>query len=63
MEPTQFELTIRLGNAAMQTAADVADALRRAADWIEEYAAMEHGEAVTLLDANGNRVGAWTVTA
>lgn len=62
-EATQFALTLTLGNDAMRTAADVADALRRAAGWIEEYADMTPGEGVSLLDQNGNRVGAWTVTA
>ena len=61
--PNTFALTLKLGNEAMQTAADIADALRRAASWLEEYAAIEDGESVSLLDQNGNYVGKWEVSA
>ena len=59
-----FELELKLGNAAMCTGADIADALRRAADWIEDYepGEMEDGRAVSLFDQNGNRVGEWRVS-
>jgi len=56
-----FTLTLRLGNDAMLDAMDVADALRSAAGWLEEYAVMSPGESGSLLDQNGNRVGGWTV--
>lgn len=58
-----FELSVRLGNADMQTAHDIADVLRRSAEWIEEYAAIVDGETLSILDQNGNRVGEWRVSA
>lgn len=57
-----FRLTIKLGNDAMQSSTDVAEALTRAAGWIEDYAAMTPGESLSLLDQNGNHVGEWKVT-
>lgn len=49
-----FTLKITLGNAAMRTPLDVADALRRAA------AGVERGEeSGTIRDVNGNTVGTW----
>jgi len=58
-----FELSVRLGNASMQTARDIADTLRRSADWLEEYATIVDGEMLSILDQNGNRVGEWRVSA
>jgi hypothetical protein len=50
----QFTLRIELGNAAMQLAGDVAEALRRVADDVEA------GETSgVVMDANGNTVGGW----
>lgn len=46
----QFSLTIILGNDAMRTPEDVADALRRTADRV-------YTERGAIFDANGNRVG------
>lgn len=57
-----FNLSLRLDNAAMSTPEDVADALRRVAGWIEEYATLTDGEGLSILDQNGNRVGEWSVT-
>ena len=49
-----FQLTIKLGNAAMLTPEDIAGALRDAAD------AVEHGRTDGFVyDTNGNRVGSW----
>ena len=52
-----FNLTIRLGNDAMQTGEDVAEALRQAANYIEQH---DTGSAV--YDLNGNRVGSFGYT-
>lgn len=54
----EFTLRIRLGNAEMQSPSDVANALRRSAEMLEEYGT---DAPQSLLDVNGNRVGAWTV--
>lgn len=49
-----FRLTIKLGNAEMQTPEDIAGALRDVAD------AVEQGRADGFVhDTNGNRVGSW----
>ena len=59
----QFTLSITLGNDAMQTGNDVAEALNRAADdiWPNGWESMtnQHG---TIFDVNGNRVGDWSVS-
>lgn len=58
-----FKLQIKLGNDAMQTGVDIADALRTHADLLEEYSNRQlansgkHG----IRDTNGNTVGFWTV--
>jgi hypothetical protein len=57
-----FNLTIELGNDAMQSPADIARALRRVAEtWgmIEGAAAV--GEEGEIRDLNGNTVGGWEV--
>jgi len=53
-----FNVDIVLGNDAMQTAADVAEALRRLADRLEAYS---HDGALLgrIYDTNGNCVGSW----
>lgn len=61
-DPPEFTMTIELGNAAMETPEDVADALRRAADVIEG-ASVEVGEEAAIRDLNGNAVGRWKVTS
>lgn len=52
-----MELHLELGNAAMSTPADVADALRDAADHVEG-GRLES----SIRDRNGNTVGRWTVS-
>lgn len=59
-----FKLQIELGNDAMQTGVDIADALRAHADLLEEYNnrqlanTSKHG----IRDTNGSTVGFWMVT-
>ena len=50
----KFVFTVTMGNDAMQTAEDVADAMHRAAYRLEQY-----GESGTVFDDNGNRVGSY----
>jgi DUF917 family protein len=50
----EFTLTIQLGNAAMQTGEDVAEALARVADSLQ--GGVQSG---TIRDVNGNTVGSW----
>ena len=59
-----FTLNLRLGNDAMQTPEDIAEALRRAAGWLEDYGHdnVENGGSQTLIDQNGNHVGSWVVS-
>jgi hypothetical protein len=56
-----FTLTIALGNDAMQTAEDVASALRATADYIEGTGGWGHIDAGSVRDLNGNPVGEWEV--
>ena len=57
MNPTRFDLHIDLGNDAMQTGEDVAEALRRIAEMLD------HGYTSNRIgDLNGNAVGTWTLT-
>jgi len=58
IDGTDFQLNIRLGNAAMLTASDIAAALRKVADRLDEDGV--HGSAV-IMDENGARVGNWSV--
>jgi hypothetical protein len=51
---SNFEMALHLGNVAMASASDVADALRKVA------LRLENGDtASALLDAHGNTVGGW----
>lgn len=50
-------VTIELGNDAMQTPKDVAEALRELATTIEGKEAGNHSG--TILDDNGNTSGSW----
>jgi hypothetical protein len=64
---TEFNLTIRLGNAEMQTAEDVARALYRASNYLQEYydngdGILPEGESLSILDQNGNKVGHWSTS-
>lgn len=56
---TSFTLTITLGNDAMQSAQDVAHALFEAAEKIDARDDMRDGK---IFDANGNKVGEWSVS-
>lgn len=58
---SKFTLTIKLGNAAMQTGQDVAGAL---ADVVRDVIHWEDlsGMMRPIIDDNGNRVGEWEVT-
>jgi hypothetical protein len=59
---SDFNFTLRLGNAAMQTNGDVADALRRTADLFARYGSEPVvPERAKVRDLNGNTVGEWTV--
>lgn len=62
----EFTLSIRLGNAAMQTPADIALALRETADKIADPMLRDtYAEATPyagrIRDVNGNTVGEWEV--
>jgi hypothetical protein len=59
----QFNLTIELGNDAMQADADVADALSNVVYWMDSRPAgeFETGEAGIIRDINGNTVGRWEI--
>jgi hypothetical protein len=62
--PEYFNLTIRLGNDAMRTPADIARALREIAESIgdSDTPVSELGPyESTIHDANGNYVGTWEV--
>jgi len=54
----RFILTIELGNDAMSTRAQLAQALRDAAVSVEDYA-YRQGYSKRIQDANGNTVGEW----
>lgn len=57
-----FTLNIRLGNDAMQTGHDVADALEKAGEelrWID--GGLDFDGPRTIWDINGNRVGSYAV--
>ncbi len=59
----RFVLTIELGNDAMQTSHDIANALRKVATRLALYPACEPqaDNADAIRDDNGNRVGGWHV--
>ena len=52
--PKFFQLTIELGNDAMQTPRDVADLLTRMANYMREYDVWPSDK---VRDINGNTVG------
>lgn len=54
-----FKLKIKLGNAAMLTARDVARKLRDVADKLTNEG-REHDYGI-IMDQNGNSVGEWTL--
>jgi hypothetical protein len=58
----KFSLEIELGNEAMQTYADIAQAVRLIfADFSNRHENAED-DAGRIYDANGNRVGQWNIT-
>lgn len=61
----QFRIYLEVGNAAMETDRDVARALRDVAETLEqdpsEWVGGTRPTARVIHDANGNRVGAWSV--
>jgi hypothetical protein len=65
MTELTLAVTIRLGNDAMQTGEDLANALEGIANDLREWSGPEPitGEthAASLFDINGNRVGQWKV--
>lgn len=62
----QFTITLKLGNDAMRTGDDVAEALHAVADRLTHtgsaHDALQPGAGGPMFDANGNRVGSWDVT-
>lgn len=61
MDASRFTLTIKLGNAAMMTPADIAAALREVADDLADGLERAHQTASphVIRDVNGNPVGEW----
>jgi len=58
----KFTLTIDIGNDAMQTNEQIAQAIGQAADRLEEYGGEPQlGLHDTLSDDSGNRVGSWVI--
>jgi hypothetical protein len=56
----KIQFTIELGNDAMQTPREVADAIRRALSRRDPDKPLTDPEAAgVILDVNGNRVGRW----
>ena len=58
----EFNLTIKLGNEAMQTGPDIAEALQGVASSVDAFG-IEPGDGGAIVDINGNRVGEWKVSA
>jgi hypothetical protein len=62
----QFMLEIALGNDAMNSSQDVADALHEVGKLIEEGFHSEYpipdGFSGSIRDVNGNKVGKWEVS-
>lgn len=61
----RFVVDIHLGNDAMQTGPDVADALRKVADFIDEngspYDILNVYGGRHIRDRNGSRCGMWKI--
>jgi hypothetical protein len=61
----KFTLEITLGNDAMQTPADVRNALMKIANRLERgqdpYSPFEGEDSGKIMDGNGNSVGKWEV--
>jgi hypothetical protein len=60
----EFNLTIRLGNSAMQSGEDIARALDKVANSAQDLGEIQEGDAhgARIMDANGNAVGEWSIT-
>jgi hypothetical protein len=59
----RFTLTIELGNDAMQTRADIEEALRKLGQDLRYMSdPPEDGDDGVVADTNGNKVGTWEVT-
>lgn len=61
----KVQIEIDLGNDAMRTGADVAEVLRQLASRIEhdgKYRSRDAGNARSLRDVNGLKVGEWLLT-
>jgi hypothetical protein len=62
----RLKIDIAIGNEAMQTGQDVGDALSNLAASLIEHddllAAWPAGTNGPVMDANGNKVGAWQLT-
>lgn len=57
----QFILKIELGNEAMQTPQDIAQALREAAGGLDGLVPEATRASGSIRDLNGNRVGKWEI--
>lgn len=55
----KFKLNIEMGNDAMQTPRELAEALRELATRVESIEEDETNAGAKVLDDNGNEVGAW----
>ena len=57
-----FRLTIRTGNDAMATWYNIANALRRIAEQLQDLGdETVSSDSSVVMDSNGNRVGQWEV--
>jgi hypothetical protein len=61
---SEFTLNIELGNEAMQTGLDVAEALKKVAKKIYMFGGEDEliGCGGKIMDGNGNSVGSWQVS-
>jgi hypothetical protein len=58
-----FTLKIKLGNEAMQTGEDIAEALQRIAGKLKYIGYPSSNDYGNIRDVNGNRVGEWKATS
>lgn len=59
----QFQLTITMGNDAMQSGEDIARALRKLASTLDRVDVVEsYYPSGPIKDDNGNKVGEWEIT-
>jgi len=61
MADWNFTLRIDLGDDAMQTTLDVADALEQVAARLRSHGGWSADESAPIKDVNGNTVGSWSV--